>query len=41
MRKSAVRPTWMYKIGGNIISIAKGDKDLGEVIQDNLLPENL
>ena len=36
MGKSAMRPSWMYKIGENIISIAKEEKDLGVVIQDNL-----
>ena len=31
----------MYKLGKNIISIAKEEKDLGLVIQDNLSPEYL
>ena len=31
--------SWMYKLGVNIISIAKEEKDLGVVIQDNLSPE--
>ena len=39
MEKSAIRPLWTYKLGENIISIAKEEKDLGEVIQDNLSPE--
>ena len=30
---------WMYKLGENIISIAKEEKDLVVVIQDNLSPE--
>ena len=37
--KSAMRPSWTYKLGENIISIAKEKKDLAVVIQDNLLPE--
>ena len=36
MGKSAMRPSWTYKLGENIISIAKEEKDLGVVIQDNL-----
>ena len=34
--KSAMRPSWTYKLGESIISIAKEEKDLGVVIQDNL-----
>ena len=37
--KSAMRPSWTYKLGENIISIAKEEKYLGVVIQDNLSPE--
>ena len=36
--KSAMRPSWTYRLGKNIISIAK-EKDLGMVILDNLSPE--
>ena len=32
-------PSWTCKLGENIISIAKEEKDLGVVIQDNLSPE--
>ena len=39
MGKSAIRPSWTYKLGENIISIATEEKDLGIVIQDNLSPE--
>ena len=39
MGKSAMRPSWMYKLGENIILIAKEENDLGVVVQDNLLPE--
>ena len=35
-KKSAMRASWTYKLGENIISIAKEEKDLGAVIQDNL-----
>ena len=31
-----MRPSWVYKLGENIISMAKEEKDLGVVIQDNL-----
>ena len=31
-----MRPSWMYKLGENIILIAKEEKNLGVVIQDNL-----
>ena len=33
-----MRPSWTYTLGENI-SIAKEEKDLGVVIQDNLSPE--
>ena len=36
MEKSAMRPSWTYKLGENIISIAKEAKGLGVIIQDNL-----
>ena len=36
MEKSAMRPSWMYKLGQNIISI---EKDFGVGIQDNLSSE--
>ena len=39
MGKSAMRPSWTYKLGENIISIAKEEKALVVVIQDNLSPE--
>ena len=39
MGKSAMRPSWMYKLGKNIISTEKEEKDLGVVIRDNLSPE--
>ena len=39
MGKSAIRPLWMHKLEVNILSIAKQEKDLGVVIQDNLSPE--
>ena len=32
--KSVMRPSWTYKFGENIISIAKEEKDLGVVIQE-------
>ena len=35
MGASAMRPSWTYKLGQNIISIGKKEKDLGAVIQDN------
>ena len=38
MGKSAMRHTWTYNLGQNIISIAK-EKVLVVVIQDNLSPE--
>ena len=38
-KKSAMRSSWTYKLRENIISIAKEEKDLGVVIQDNLSPE--
>ena len=38
-KKSEMRPSWTYKIGENIISIAKEEIDLGVDIQENLLPE--
>ena len=34
MENSAVRPSFMYKSGQNILSIVKEEKDLGVVIQD-------
>ena len=36
--KSAMRPSWTYKLGENIISIAKQEKSLEVVIQDNSSP---
>ena len=39
MGRSAMRPSWIYKLVHNIISIAKEEKDLGVVIQDNLSPK--
>ena len=39
MGKSAMRPSWTYMLGENVISIVKEEKDLGVVIQDNLSPE--
>ena len=39
IEKSAMRPSWTYKLGENIISVAKEEKGLGVVIQDNLSPE--
>ena len=39
MRKSAMRPSWTYKLWENFISIVKEEKDLGVVIQDNLSPD--
>ena len=39
MRKSAMRPPWMYRLGQNIISMEKKDKNSRVVIQDNLSPE--
>ena len=38
-KKSGMRPKWTYKLGQNIISIEKEEKDLWVVIQDNLSPE--
>ena len=32
MGKSAMRPSWTYKLGKNIISIAKEEKDFVVVI---------
>ena len=34
-----MRRSWTYKLGENIISIAKEEKNLGVEIQDNLSPE--
>ena len=34
-----MRPSWTYKLGQNIISIVKEEKDLGVLIQDNLSPQ--
>ena len=31
-----MRSTWTYKLGQNILSIEKEEKNLGVVIQDNL-----
>ena len=39
MGKSAMRPSWTYNLGENMISIAKEEKDLVVLIQDNLSPE--
>ena len=39
MGMSAMRPSWTYKLGQNIISKEKEEKDLGMVIQNNLSPE--
>ena len=39
MGKSAMRSSWTYKLGENIIWIVKEYKDLGVVIQDNLSSE--
>ena len=39
MENSAMRPSWTYKLGENIISIAKEEKVLEMVIQDSLSPE--
>ena len=39
MGKSAMRPSWTYKLRENIISIAKEEKNMRVVIQDNLSPE--
>ena len=39
MGKNALKPLLMYKLGENIISIEKKEKNLGVVIQDNLSPE--
>ena len=36
IRNGAVRPTWTFKLGQNILSIEKEEEDLGVVIQDNL-----
>ncbi len=36
--KSAMRPTWIYKMG-NDISRSTEEKDLGVMLQDNLLPD--
>ena len=36
MGKSAMRPSWTYKLGENIISIVKEEKNLGVIIQDNI-----
>ena len=41
MGKSVMRPSWTYKLGKNIISIAKEEKDLGLVIQDNFQQRNI
>ena len=38
MGKNAMRPSWMYNLGGNIKSITKEEKNLGVVIQANLSP---
>ena len=38
-KKSAMRPSWMYRLGENIISLAKEEKNLAVVMQDNLSPE--
>ena len=37
--KSAMRPSWTYKLRENITSITKEEKDLEVAIEDNLLPE--
>ena len=37
--KSAMRPSWTYKLRENIISMTKGEKYLGVIIQDNLTLE--
>ena len=38
MGKSGIRPSWTYKLGENIILIAK-ENDLGVVIQNNYTRE--
>ena len=40
MGKSEMRPTVTYKLGQNIMSITKEEKDLGVLIQNNSSPEN-
>ena len=37
--KSVMRLSWTFKLRENIIPIAKEEKDLGVVIQENLSPE--
>ena len=39
IRKSAMRPSWTYKLGKKYYFNSKEDRDLGVVIQDNLSPE--
>ena len=39
MGTSRKRPTWIYKMGNDIISRVNEEKDLGILIQDNLSPE--
>ena len=39
MGKSKRRPTWDYKLGDNLITKSKEEKDLGVIIQDTLSPE--
>ena len=41
MEFNAKKWQWTYKLEGNIISIAKEEKEFGVVIQDNLSPENI
>ena len=38
-KKSIMRSPWTYKLGENVILMAKEEKDLEVVIQDNLSPE--
>ena len=36
MGKSAMRSSWTYELGQNMLSIEKEEKDSGVIIQDNL-----
>ena len=39
MGKNATRPSWTYRLGDNIILVAKEEKDMRVVMQYNLSPE--
>ncbi len=39
MGESKMRPTWIYKLGNDVITKQREENDLGVVVQDDLSPE--